>query len=367
VLLAHLEAAVELAGEVQSRSAEIEDARRLPDDIVERLVDCGLFRLAVPADLGGPEADARTIVEVIETLSRADGSVGWCVMIGTLTGLLASLLPDEGAKEIYGDPAAVTGGTFASLGRAEPVDGGWRVTGRWPFASGCEHSTWLMGGCAAEGDYLAVMMPAADVEVIDTWHVAGLRGTGSHDIAVRDAFVPDTRVVRMLDLQARRGGALASFPFFGLLALGVAAVGLGIARRSIDELHTLATGGGRRSAERPAVQATMARAEADLRAARALLVSEVDAAWSAAVAGHAPDIETRTALRLAATHAAHTAAEVTSATYDAGGAVGLYDSSALQRCFRDAHAVTMHVLVGTPTWETVGRMLLGVETDTRTF
>jgi indole-3-acetate monooxygenase len=363
-----LDAAITLTRALAARSAHIEAARRLPDDIVTTLANEGMFRLAVPSELGGLEADPRTIVDTIEMLSWADGSTGWCVMIGALTGLLASLLPDEGAKEIYGDPAAVTGGTFAPLGRAEATDGGWRVTGRWPFASGCEHSTWLMGGCTtSDKEYVAVMMPITEVEIIDTWHVAGLRGTGSHDIAVNDVFVPDTRMVRLLALEPQRGGPLSSFPFFGMLAVGVASVGLGIARRSIDELIVLAAGSGRRSRERPAVQAALARAEGDVRAARALLREEIDAAWEAALAGHPPDIPTRTSLRLAATHAAHTAAEVTSAMYDAGGAAGLYDSSALQRCFRDAHAVTMHVMVGSPTWETVGRMLLGVETDTRAF
>jgi indole-3-acetate monooxygenase len=355
---------------IAGRSAEIEAARRLPDDIVAVLVDGGLFRLAVPAALGGLEADPRTMIDTIDFLSWADGSTGWCVMIGALSGLLASVLPEQGAKEIYGDPASVTGGTFAPLGRAVAVDGGWQVTGRWPFASGCEHSTWLMGGCTAGSEYLAVMMPTSEVEIIDTWHVAGLRGTGSHDIAVSNVFVPDTHVVRLLAMEPQRGGPLSSFPFFGMLAVGVAAVGLGIARRSIDELITLAGGGkesGRRSAERPAVQAAVARAEGELRAARSLLRSEIDAAWDAATAGHAPDIPTRTSLRLAATHAAHTAAEVSSSMYDAGGASGIYDSSPLQRCFRDAHAVTMHVMVGTPTWETVGRMLLGVDTDTSVF
>ena len=350
---------------IGTRASEVEQGRRVPADVIDDLVGAGVFRLAIPASLGGIEAHPQQLVEVIEELARADGSVGWVAMIGAVTGMLGAYLPEAAAKEIYGDAGVITGGVFAPLGTAVAADGGgWVANGRWPFASGSQHSHWLLGGCIADADALALLFDARDVEILDTWHVSGLRGTASHDMTVTDVFVPEERVLRVATMEPARGGPLYQFPFFGLLALGIAAVPLGIARRSIDELVALAGGGGRRSAKRSSVQGQVARAEAALRGARALLASEVAAAWSAAERDGAVPIRARALLRLACTNAARVSAEVTREMYDAGGGASLYDSSPLQRCFRDAHAATQHMMVAPPTYELVGRVLLGVDTDT---
>lgn len=353
-----------LGPDIANRAAEVEQARRVPGELVDALVAAGAFRLAVPAELGGVEAHPRQLLEVIEEVARADGSVGWVTMIGAVTGVMAAYLPEAAAKEVYGDPGVITGGVFAPIGSAAAADGGWVATGRWPFASGCEHSHWLLGGCVAGDEVLGLLFPRADVEIIDTWDVSGLRGTGSHDMAVAGAFVPDERALRVLTMEPLRGGPLYRFPFFGLLALGIGAVSLGIARRSIDELVALASGAGRRSAKRSAVQAQVARAEASLRSARALVLAEIDAAWQLAERDGAVPIRSRALLRLALTNAARVGAEVTREMYDAGGGASLYAASPLQRCFRDAHAATQHVMVGAQIYELAGRVLLGVETDT---
>lgn len=365
--------AARLAPVVRARAVETERARRVPPDLVADIAAAGLFRMALPSDYGGVQADAADLLRAIEVMAEGDGATGWCVMIGATTAAAAALLPPDAADEIYGrDPLVVTGGVYAPHGRARRVDGGYRVTGRWPFASGCQHCAWLTGGVIVEDDGPGpprlLYFPATDVEIIDTWSVAGLEGTGSHDIAVTDAFVPTGReVVPGVD-RPRVEGALYQFPIFGLLALGVGAVALGIGRAAITELIGMAAGktptGGRRAlAERTVVQTDVAQAEAALRAARALFYGAVDESWDAATHGEVA-VDQRLSLRLAATHAAATAAKVVDAMYLAGGGSAVYRSHALQRCFRDAHVITQHMIVASATWELEGRLLLGIPTDT---
>lgn len=355
---------LDLIAAVGARSDEIERGRRLPADLVGAMAEAGLFRMAVPRAYGGGEAHPAELLATIEDFARADGSAGWCVMIGATTGLLAAYLPEEAATEIYGrDENVVTGGVFAPKGFAQPVEGGYRVSGRWPFASGSEHCAWLCGGCTVEGSPSPRMLffPAADVEIIDTWTVSGLAGTGSHDMAVTDVFVPSGREVGLGVDHPRIRSEIYTFPVFGLLALGIAAVGLGIARAAVDELLALAggktpTGSSRTIAERAVVQASVAEAEASLRAARALLYS--------AVGSGGTSTDDRVGLRLAASYAVKTSARVVDTMYDAGGGSSVYATSPLQKYFRDIHVVTQHAMVAPATWELTGRILLGLPTQT---
>jgi indole-3-acetate monooxygenase len=366
-----LAAVRELTDSVPGRADEIEAARRLPPDLAAAFANAGLFRLCVPRSLGGLEAEARVLFRCIEEMSAADGSAGWCLMIGATTAVLAPLLAEPAAKEIYGsDPKVVTGGVLAPKGKARAVDGGYRVTGRWPFASGCQHCNWLTGGCIdGDGDFRMVFFPATDVEIIDTWNVSGLAGTGSHDMAVEDVFVPSERAIALFAARPRETGPLYRFPIFGLLGLSVAAVGLGIARAAIDDLSALATKktpmmSSQPLAERSATQADVARARAALLAARAFMFDEVESAWEQAAGGNEFDLDQRVRLRLAAVHAARTAADVVDTMYDLGGGTSIYATSPLQRQFRDVHAVTQHIVVSPATYELAGRVLLGVPTDT---
>jgi alkylation response protein AidB-like acyl-CoA dehydrogenase len=361
---------------------EAERDRRPPEALVKALREAGVFRLCVPRSLGGAEVDVLTLVRVIETLSQADGSAGWTAMIGATTGIVSAYLPEPVAREIYASgPDELLGGVFAPWGTATPVPAGYRVGGRWPFASSCERCSWLMGGCAVvEGGTPRVLpsglpesrmmiFPASEVSILDTWSSSGLRGTGSHDIEVSELLVPESRSVSLTSDRPREPGPLYSFPVFGLLALGVASVGLGIARSAIDELVALAArktpafSRGRLSG-RPATQTAVSQAEGTLRSARAFLVEAVDAAWEAAASSGAIPIAQRALLRLAATSAARGAARAVDLMYDAGGGSSVYARSLLQRCFRDAHVVTQHAAVAPATLELVGRVLLSLETDT---
>lgn len=363
-----------LAPRVAALAAQAEAGRRLPPVLVSAFADAGFFGMLVPRALGGPEAHPTELLDTIEILAAADGSAGWCAMIAATTSVLAAYLPDDEARAVYGRPGTATGGAYAPQGTAVAAPGGWRVSGRWPFASGCQHCAWLVGGCPVPGpdgkpEVRLMTFPAEDVEIVDTWHVAGLRATGSHDIVVRDLLVPAARSVSLTSDRPRRGGALYAFPVFGLLALGGAAVATGIARRAVDELVALAatktaTLQRRRLAERPTVQARVAEAEALIAGGRAALRDAVARAWEAAERGGTIPLAARARLRLAATHATATAARAVDLMYTAGGGTSLYETSALQRCLRDAHAVTQHVMVAEPTYELVGRVLLGVDTDT---
>jgi alkylation response protein AidB-like acyl-CoA dehydrogenase len=366
---APLRAAREFAPEIRAAAAHAELARRQSPELMSRLAAAGLFGMCVPRELGGSELSASDMVRVIEEVSRADGATGWCVMIGATTGVLAASLPEPFAREIYGaNPRVITGGAAAALGKARAVDGGHRVTGRWPFASGCQHSEWLVGGTVIDEGESRLMFFARDqVEIHDTWFTGGLKGTGSHDVAVTDAFVPEGRSV-LLGGKPRCAGPLYQFPVFGLLALGVSAVTLGIARRAIDELVLLAggkvpTGSARNLASRAVVQRQVGEAEAALRSARAYVYGAVEAAWKIALRAESLPLETRADLRLAAANAAWSAARAVDLAYHAAGGTSVYDASPLSRCFRDVHVATQHIMVAQPIFEVIGRVTLGLPTE----
>lgn len=371
-------ALVPLAAELAPLS---ERDRTLRPALVEALVASGLVRLCIPRSAGGLEADPATVVRVIEEVASGDGAAGWCLMIAATTGALAAYLPAAAARQVFGDPGTVTGGVFAPRGRAVAEGGGgYMVTGRWPFASGVGHCTWLVGGCAVEDplgprltatgalDPHLAFVPASQVTVHDTWSVSGLRGTGSHDMEIRGARVPAELMFSLVTGIPLEPGPLYAVPPFGLLAAGVAAVALGIARGAVADLVTLAAekvpgGSSRRLAERGAVQADVARAEASIRAARSFLLETLDAAYAAAAAGEGMTVERRIALRLAATHATTASAQAVDLMYTAAGGSAIYESSPLQRRFRDVHTATQHMIVAPATSELAGRLLLGLPTD----
>ena len=359
--------------------------RRLAPDVADGLRDSGMLRMLVPAALGGGEVAPDRMVTDIEDLARADGAAGWCLAVAATGGVLAAFLEPEPAREVFGDRRGWVAGVFAPKGRAVPTgNGSLSVTGRWPFASGSAHSDWLMGGClvqdgddvrrtaAGTPDVRLALMPARQTTVLDTWSAAGLRGTGSNDFEVADEVVPEGRTVSLVSDTAREPGPLYAFPAFGLLALAIGAVGLGIARGAVDDLVALAGGkvpamATKPLAEQPDTQMRLARAEAALRAARALVDDAVGQAWEQAVDRHDVDLERRAGLRLAASHAMTTAAGVVDEMYSLGGGSSVYESSPLQRRHRDIHVATQHMLVNPSTWEFAGRVLLGAPVRSEQF
>jgi alkylation response protein AidB-like acyl-CoA dehydrogenase len=375
---------VAAARALAQRAAELaeraERERRLPAELSAAIAEAGLYRLCVPAALGGGEAHPRVLVEAIEALAEGDAAAGWCLAISATSGSLAGYLREDAAREVYGPPLGVVGGVFAPTGRAVADGDRFVVNGRWRFASNCENCDWLMGGCvvldgdaprllsSGRPDIRLVLFPRADVEVIDTWHVSGLRGTGSHDMAVSDLEVPAERSASLISDAPLVGSPLYTFPAFGLLAIGIAAVTLGIARSALNDVLELAgaktpTLSTRKLAQRPATQSEVARAEATLSGGRALLVETIDEAFEAAAAGGAISLEIRARLRMAATHAVECATSAVDAAYRLAGGSAIYETSPLQRRFRDVHAATQHMLVAPATWEVTGRALLGLEID----
>lgn len=247
-----IEAAKALRPEICASADEIETTRRLPELLVTAMAQTGLFRLWIPRSLGGEETDPITLIQVVEEVSRADGSVGWCLAIGGTYGAFGGYLSPEAAGEIYGaDRLVRTAGAFRPFGEASVVEGGYRITGRWPLGSGCQHSAWIVGGCriteggrpllAAEGTPVTriLFFPAAQCEILDTWHSIGLRGTGSHDYTVSDLFVPTRHSLSFRDPPAQPG-PLYAMPTIAHFATVLAAVPLGIARHAIDLVTALA-------------------------------------------------------------------------------------------------------------------------------
>ena len=363
-----LEAARRLAPLIADHADEAERERRVPKAVVGELVSAGVFHMFVPRVFGGGEVDVAIGVRVLEELSKADGSTGWIAMIGATTGLISAYLPQQVAREIY-RPGVITGGVVAPRGTAVPENGGYRVNGTWSFASGCEHSHWLACASLVQGsdvpDVRMMLFPATAIEIIDTWHVSGLPGTGSHDISVNDAYVPTDYSFSLAGRPAQ-SGVLYGFSLIGLLAVSVAAVALGIGRAAIDEIRDIApnkTPMGRRKplTEWNVAQVAIAEGEAALRSGRAFLLESVGAMWSTLERGEEPAIEQRALLRLAASQAVQGSVRAVDVAYNLGGGSSIYESSRLQRRFRDIHALTQHVMVGPSSFEAAGRALLGHE------
>ncbi len=368
-----LQEAGRIAELARDRAAEIERRRRLPDELLEALRGSGLMRAGAPAELGALEAPPGLLLSCAERIARGDAATGWCVSIAATSSLLAAYLPHDVAQEMLGHPDAVAAGVWAPRGRLTPADGGYRVSGRWPFCSGIEHSDWFFAGAVlVDGGEQPrpriVALAVEEIEILDTWHTSGLGGTGSHDAQADDVFVPESHVFSIVDTPPQARTPLYRFPLFGYFALSIAAAALGNARGAIDDLIELAVvkvgeGARRTLAERPATQAAVAEAEAALRAARAGYYAAIEEAWTAAQNGEV-DLDCRLGLRLAATFAVRTAAEVARSMYDLGGGTAIYDASPLQRRFRDAHAATAHFQVNPATWELTGRLLLDLPTRT---
>ena len=377
---------IEELGRLADRQAtETERLRRLPDELAAGLRSLGFGRGLAPVEVGGGEWTVADNVDAIERLAYFDGATAWCGMIASTTSLIGGHLSESWAETIYGDPDAHTGGFAAPVGRARPTDGGLEVSGRWQWGSGTSHCTWIGGGALivdADGAPAPlpdgtvapfVLLPAEEVTLHDTWHVAGLKGTGSGDYSVDSAHVPTDRWVQ-IGASPRIDRPLYRFSFLGALAVGVAAVGLGLARRAVDELVDLA--GGKRPqgssktlAERSVVQESLANADAGRRAARHLLDHAIADAWELAASDASTDEadsgRARVALRQAATHAMTASAATVDACYTAGGGAAVYDTSPLQRVFRDVHVATQHAMVAPRTMEVVGRAAMGLPTDLR--
>lgn len=354
-----------LADEIRASADRAEQLRRLPPELAVRLRDAGLFRLCVPAVYGGPECDPMTLVRTIATTAEADGAAGWCVMIASTTSSMAAFLDPDWARVMFGTDSTCAAGALAPSGHAERIDGGWRVSGRWAWGSGTGHADWIAGGALdSDGGVHLLFFDATDVTFLDTWHSSGLRGTGSTDFEVEAAVVPSGRAVHVGVDGPRVDGPLAQFPNFTLLATGVAAALLGIARRAVTEIVALATvkqpvGSSKTLATSSLTQVDVARAEALVRSATSYLLDELASAWDVVVAGGKVAFEQRASIRLAAVTAAEHAVQAVDLAYQLGGGSSVFLSNPLQRCLRDVRTGSQHVMVSRRMLETVGRWRLG--------
>ncbi|MCO6417674.1 acyl-CoA dehydrogenase family protein [Siccirubricoccus sp. KC 17139] len=373
-----LAAARRLAPLVRAAAPEAERLRRCPPDLAQALTEAGLFQLYLPRALGGPELAPLEAFEVVEEISRADGSVGWCLMLAAAMSLNVARLPLEAGRELAGTPADYRGaGSARSGGRAVAVPGGYRVTGRWNFASGIDHARWLYATCtemageaprltaAGKPQLRALWIPKAQVTVIDTWHVMGMRGTGSQDVAVEDVFVPahlstpsDAPPALTTPLYHPRAWQCVTWTVS-------AANALGIARGAIEALMALAgseasTMNTQLLRDRPAVQARLGEAEAIVQAARAYVVAAIGRLWAVVSEGRDPGDAEIAQARLAITHAMHESVRAVDKLFHVAGTNAIYASLPLERAFRDLHVVVQHGAALPQYFESAGKVLLGL-------
>jgi alkylation response protein AidB-like acyl-CoA dehydrogenase len=373
----------DLLPRIRARREEIEQNRKLPQDLVDEMRATGMFRLALPRALGGQEAEPREILGTIEALSAADGSAGWCAMLAITNGLVGGYMRDAGARDVFAEPDAPTAFVFAPVGAATPVAGGIRLTGRWPFASGVTHAGWLMVGCMImEGgqprmtpqgpEIVHAAMPVTDAQILDTWYVSGLCGTGSTDVACEDVFIPEHRIFSLFDESQFRPEPLYRMPGLSLVASPVAAVALGIARAALDELTALApTKTPALSmaplSEKPVAQVEIARAEGALGAARAYLYETVQDGWGTVCAGEPLPLRQQALIRIAACQATETASRVAHTASTLAGGSAVYNASSFQRHARDADVITHHMTQAQHVFEDAGRALLGLQPQAPVF
>ena len=377
-----LAAVRDLAPSISARSAEIESGRRLPLDLLGQLIAAGCLRMLTPRSHGGLEVDLPLSMEIIETLAAADGATGWTVMIGSESPMLFALLPRSRFDQIYAStPDVILGGGFAPRGQAAAGAGGYLVNGRWAFVSGCQHSQWLIGNCVVtengrprpgllpgSSDIRAMLFRSNQVTIIDTWEVNGLRGTGSHDIEVKNLPVSSDDSLDIFIGQSCVPGPLYKAPVVSF-ALHIGAVGVGIARHALADIIALVQTNKKRLytgsaiADSPLFHYRLAHAETSLRAARALLMAESRAVWQSSLAGHSPTPGETARVVGSVAWAAQTAASIVDTCYTAGGGSAPYNASSLQRHLRDVHTLTQHAAVNEAMLARAGAFLTGKSPD----
>jgi alkylation response protein AidB-like acyl-CoA dehydrogenase len=368
-----LDAVESISSVVAAGAEEGERLGTLPPATVQALLGSGLLALKVPEALGGAEADPVTQLEVLEALTRAEPSAGWCLMVATTAiGLPAGFLSDEAVATIFAGgrvpPAAIA---VMPTGTATPVNGGYRLTGRWPFASGVRHAEWLTAGVMVRrdgqdaGERFLMVIPAAAAELHDNWKVAGLEATGSGDFSVRDHFVPAAFAWNPATAAPRRGGALFRLAMPAFVAYEHVAFALGVARKAIDAATELARSKSRgfttssSLASRASFQAELGEADLRVRLLRAGALDLFESAWTSVTKGQSLSRRQQAELRSAATYATETAVEIVTALFRAAGGGALYRTGILQRCLRDINAGAQHLMVSDSSYERLGQIILG--------
>ncbi|MDZ5456300.1 acyl-CoA dehydrogenase family protein [Azohydromonas lata] len=355
---------------IKARRNDFQKLSHVPRDVVNAMKRAGIFRASTPKRFGGDALPATDFLKMVERIAEADGSAGWVAAFGSANTYLAAL-PLETQAMIYADgPDQVYGGGLYPLQPAQRVHGGWKVSGRWRFASGCKCADWLSVGIGAAGPNgmagkpLAAVLPASRVEIIDNWDVVGMQGTGSHDLQLHNEFVAD-------EWTFVRGGAVTvdepifRYPAVALQAQVHAAVNLGLAKAALEILIEMggvgnATQGTSKLADRSYYRMALGRAQAHYLSARAFYYEATESAWDVLARGDELTLQQTNRVRLAATNAAHTCADVINSAYKLAGMSAIFNSNRLQWLVRDAMVVTQHATLSEATYDSAGAIFAGV-------
>lgn len=368
-LLAEVEA---VAPTLAEHAADSEGLARLNAPSFEALRKTRLLRFVCPKERGGDEADPVTHLEIIEALARIDGSAAWSAgILAVVSMVVAAFPPPASGKEIFAGGVPPMAGALAPRGRAEPVDGGYRVGGRWSFGSGIHHADWVLAGAVVAGEAFPTavriaVLPRDQIVVHDNWRVAGLKGSGSCDYSIEDIFVPEEMTFRLTDVAsgaAVSGGAALKVGFPALLMPFHFGIAPGVARRALDEVTVQAIEKSRGLPRSPpATQAqfqfSLGKAEVELASARALAIAVMSAAWEQAATGSVPPPAMRAEVRAAASYVTEVAQRVTTVAFQSAGGGALFDTNPLQRCFRDVYAAGQHFGVSQSSFRAPGQFKL---------
>lgn len=389
----YLEAARELAGKVAAAADRIDGDRQLPSELAAELADRGFFRLLLPRSLGGAQLDHPDFLRILEIFGAVDASTGWCLNQNNVFSTNSLKMPEQTAREIWAEQrAVVTNGPPTASSQAVPVDGGYKLNGRWHFSSGSSHATWIAAlapisnGSSGSPTQDAskdrtgtriMLMPKEAVTFLDFWQVKGLRGTASFSFEVEDLFIPNDRSYDPANLP-REDGALYVIPMTLLFGSGFATVALGVARAALDTAISVAGAKtpGRTSTllgNQSSTQRIIGEAEAIWGSSKAFLRQSASSAWKGAQKtsaqkttgqkNRALPTEERINLRLAATHAIRTAAQVVDLSYNLCGSDAIFETNPIQRQFQDIHVITQHAQGRLSHYETAGQYFLGLEPE----
>jgi indole-3-acetate monooxygenase len=357
----------------------IERTQRIGEPLLSQLHAARLCRMLLPRAADGDEVQPWVYLRAVEEISRHDGSVGWNVFVANSSALIAPFMDAEPMRTIFADPRAIVAWGPPNASQAIAVPGGYRVSGRWDFASGCRQATWMGAHCrvvepdgslrlnaAGKPTTRTLLFPASQATLLDTWKVIGMRGTASDSYTLTDLFVPEAFSTTREDPTLRRlPGRLYAFPMQGIYAVGVAGVAMGIARAMLDAFVELATRKTPRNlgrlADNAVVQANVAQIEARLGAARAYLVEVLSDIWDAADDVGVIDVPARARVRLACAFAIQTAEAVADYAYKAAGTDAIFLGTTFERRFRDIHTLSQQIQSRSAHFESVGQILLGIE------
>ena len=372
----YLAAIGKLAPLVDEHRGAFDRDRRLPDLVFRALADAGLFRLWLPATMGGPELSPIEFMRVVEAASALDGSVGWIVANGAGMSRVAGYLSEATAREWFADSHAFIVSATGAVGSAEPVEGGYRVSGRWPFGSGAHHATRFMGLAAVKDSSqppICCYVARDQVTIHDTWHVSGLRGTGSCDFEISNAFVPADHTHDLTAPIPTQPGLVYRVPGLSIFPWSIAGAPLGIASGAMAAFAKLATknktrlGTTIRLQDREIVQSALGRSEAILGAARAFLAEAMTELAGSLDEGGERQMQARARLRTACAYAAEGATSIVQTLATEAGAIAIFETGSLERAVRDVQAAVKHIAMSPYAYVVAGRLRLGMDPGTTRF